>query len=48
MNSIIKKVNCIILKGFHLFCFDFSGSGMSDGEYVTLGYYESNDTLDVI
>lgn len=21
-------------------CFDFSGSGMSDGEYVSLGYFE--------
>ncbi len=29
-------------------CFDFSGSGQSEGEYVTLGFYESSDTIDVI
>ena len=33
----------IILAGFQLFCFDFSGSGLSEGEYVTLGVQESED-----
>jgi len=31
-----------------LFCFDFSGSGHSDGEYVSLGFYERDDLAVVI
>jgi pimeloyl-ACP methyl ester carboxylesterase len=29
-------------------CFDFSGSGLSDGEYISLGYYERDDLAAVI
>lgn len=29
--------------GLTLFCLDFAGSGMSDGEYVSLGYFEQHD-----
>lgn len=35
-------------RGISVFCFDFSGSGLSDGEYVTLGYNESRDVIDVV
>ena len=28
--------------------FDFSGSGMSEGEYISLGYHELNDVESVI
>ncbi len=28
--------------------FDFAGSGLSDGEYVSLGYYEREDLAVVI
>lgn len=28
--------------------FDFSGSGLSDGEYISLGYYEQDDILAVV
>ncbi|OHS93449.1 Clan SC, family S33, methylesterase-like serine peptidase [Tritrichomonas foetus] len=35
-------------RGISFFCFDFSGSGKSGGDYVTLGYNEQKDTLDVI
>jgi len=31
-----------------IFCFDFSGSGLSDGEYVSLGYWEKEDLSVVI
>jgi hypothetical protein len=31
------------MKGIGLFCFDFAGSGISEGEYVTLGINESLD-----
>ncbi len=28
--------------------FDFAGSGLSDGEYVSLGYYEKDDLAVVV
>ena len=28
--------------------FDFSGSGMSEGDWVTLGYFEQHDVADVL
>lgn len=31
-----------------VFCFDFSGSGHSGGEFVTLGYHEHDDVVDVV
>jgi fermentation-respiration switch protein FrsA (DUF1100 family) len=31
-----------------LFAFDFCGSGKSDGEFISLGYYEKEDVLTVI
>ena len=30
------------------FSFDFSGSGMSEGESVTWGWFENNDVVDVV
>ena len=34
--------------GISLCCFDASGSGNSDGEYISLGYFERNDLNSVI
>lgn len=34
--------------GFSVVTFDFSGSGMSEGEYVSLGYYEQHDLAAVV
>lgn len=34
--------------GLAVFAFDFAGSGKSDGEYVSLGYYEREDLMCVI
>jgi len=31
-----------------VFCLDFSGSGLSDGEYLSLGYYERDDLSVVV
>ncbi len=28
--------------------FDFAGSGLSDGEYISLGYYEREDLAAVV
>jgi len=30
--------------GVFVFCFDFAGCGCSDGDYISLGYYEKQDT----
>jgi pimeloyl-ACP methyl ester carboxylesterase len=39
----------IILKNnINLFVFDFAGSGLSEGKYISLGYHESNDLENVI
>lgn len=34
--------------GAALFCFDFTGSGNSDGDYISLGHYESEDLQFII
>lgn len=34
--------------GMSLFCFDFSGCGLSDGDFVSLGHYEKEDISTVI
>lgn len=39
----IRLLPNIIQLGIGLFCFDFAGSGISEGEYVTLGINESLD-----
>lgn len=38
----------VLREGFSLFCFDFCGSGMSEGEYISLGFYERQDLVAVI
>jgi len=38
----------VIEKGMAFLCFDFCGSGNSDGETVSLGYFEQEDTKCVI
>lgn len=43
--SIIQQVLSL---GITLLSFDFSGSGMSDGEFVSLGYFEREDLKCVI
>ena len=31
-----------------MFAFDFSGSGLSQGEYISLGYFEKDDLMAVV
>ncbi|EPY23000.1 hypothetical protein STCU_07959, partial [Strigomonas culicis] len=38
----------LLTKGFTVFCFDFCGSGMSDGQYISLGFYERQDLAAVV
>ena len=34
--------------GIYVFCFDFAGCGCSEGKYVSLGFYEKEDTEFII
>ncbi|KAG5472641.1 hypothetical protein LSCM4_01961 [Leishmania orientalis] len=38
----------VLQEGFSLFCLDFCGSGMSEGEYISLGFYERQDLVAVV
>jgi len=38
----------LLEKGINVFAFDFSGSGMSEGEYISLGMHEKDDLKDII
>ena len=39
---------CTLTTGITVFAFDFAGSGLSDGKYVSLGYHEQEDLKTVI
>jgi pimeloyl-ACP methyl ester carboxylesterase len=41
-------VPALVPVGISVFCFDFSGSGLSGGDFVTLGHREHEDALDAI
>ena len=38
----------ILVQGFIVVSFDFSGTGNSEGDYISLGYYEYQDIEAVI
>lgn len=38
----------LLTLGCSVFAFDFAGSGVSDGEYVSLGYHERHDVRTVV
>jgi pimeloyl-ACP methyl ester carboxylesterase len=41
--EVIPQLSYLLSLGLAVFSFDFAGSGKSDGEYVSLGYYERED-----
>lgn len=43
----MRMAGYLLKRDINLFVFDFAGSGLSEGEYITLGYRETED-LDVI
>ncbi|GMH49114.1 hypothetical protein TrRE_jg13125 [Triparma retinervis] len=50
-SSRVEALGCLsylLSLGVSVFAFDFAGSGMSDGEYVSLGWYEREDLAEVI
>lgn len=41
-------VDTLINAGIAVCLFDFAGSGLSDGEYISLGFFELNDVDAVV
>lgn len=41
--EVIPQLSYLLSLGVAVFAFDFAGSGKSDGEYVSLGYFERED-----
>lgn len=46
--EVIPQLSYLLSLGLAVFAFDFAGSGKSDGEYVSLGYYEREDLSCVV
>lgn len=46
--EVVPQLGHLLSLGVTVVAFDFSGSGMSDGEHVSLGYYEREDLQTVI
>ena len=46
--EVISQLGHLLSLGVSIVAFDFSGSGMSEGDYVSLGYYEQEDLKTVI
>lgn len=45
-NKILKI--CLLKHNINLCCFDFAGSGLSEGQYISLGYHEKNQVKNVV
>jgi alpha/beta superfamily hydrolase len=39
----VQYLDQLVEKGWNVCLFDFSGSGKSQGNYISLGYYEARD-----
>lgn len=46
--EVMPQLTCLLALGVAVFAFDFAGSGKSDGEHVSLGYYEREDLMCVV
>jgi len=44
----LQLVPMFLPLGISLFCFDFAGCGESDGDYISLGWFERDDLADVV
>ena len=44
----LDLVQFVLPANMTLFCFDFAGCGMSEGEYISLGWYERDDVQLVV
>ena len=39
----LKYLRNVLENSINIFCFDFAGCGLSEGEYISLGYHEKED-----
>ncbi|EJK64219.1 hypothetical protein THAOC_15066 [Thalassiosira oceanica] len=46
--EVLPQLTCLLSLGVAVFAFDFAGSGKSDGEHVSLGFYEREDLMCVV
>ena len=46
--EVLPQLTCLLALGVAVFAFDFAGSGKSDGDNVSLGYYEREDLMCVV
>mmetsp|Transcript_13668 Transcript_13668/g.29626 ORF Transcript_13668/g.29626 Transcript_13668/m.29626 type:complete len:577 (-) Transcript_13668:46-1776(-) len=46
--EVLPQLTVLLALGVAVFAFDFAGSGKSDGDHVTLGYYEREDLMCVV
>ena len=46
--EVVPLLGYLLPINISVFAFDFCGSGKSDGEYISLGYYEKDDVITVI
>ena len=44
----IPAVKLLLPEDITVFCLDLSGSGKSEGEYISLGWYERDDVQTVV
>lgn len=46
--EVFQQLSYLLALGTSVFAFDFAGSGLSEGDYVSLGYFEREDLATVI
>ena len=46
--EVLPQLTVLLALGVAVVAFDFAGSGKSDGEHVTLGYFEREDLMCVV
>ena len=46
--EVLPQLSHLLSMGISVFSFDFAGSGKSDGDYVSLGYFEQEDLSCVV
>jgi pimeloyl-ACP methyl ester carboxylesterase len=44
----LEAVTLLLSSNITLFCFDFAGCGLSEGEYISLGWYERDDLNQIV
>ena len=46
--GVLEMLPNLLSAGFCVFAFDFAGCGLSEGEYISLGYFEKDDVATVV